>query len=84
MLVQQEFTAGLLCRAAIEDVRKEMMFLLGAAPTDLCPGVGRRLRTRSPQALGRRIGPGISLRSHFILNIHANLAFALATLLCLF
>lgn len=65
---------------------KKFCFLLEQHLQVFAPG-GRRPRTCSPQDLGRgkvsSTGPGISLKSHFILNIHANLALALAAVFIL-
>lgn len=77
---QLEPAAGLLCGAAAQVRKKEIMFLIGAAPTDLCPR-GQETENLFSPGFGEgevpAAGPGISLKSHFILNIHANLAFAL-------
>lgn len=68
------------------------MFLIWAAPTDLCSRGQETENLSFPGFAGRELGggvsasgmPEVSLKSHLILSIHANLAFALATVLCLF
>lgn len=71
---------------------KKLCFLFEQHLQIFVPG-GRRLRICPSQDLqGGSWGggvsasgmPEVSLKSHLILSIHANLAFALATVLCLF
>lgn len=78
--------AGASAAAAAQVRKKEIMFLIGAAPIDLCPRGQETENLFSPgfgegESACRR--PRVSLKSHFILNIHANLALALAAVFIL-